>query len=224
MVNLKRYYVAVVSPCNFFQSGVRALFDTPSVTRAWHCQEVGEARWQLAAQPVDMLVMSLHIGQLTDLLPDLRFIQQVRISQPRVALVVILDVPMPYLVTRLCRLGVKHILGLGQSLVLWQAQLRHIQLAEDCLVDGALLESREEVLSLAERQVVKYLIQGMSLTEIATLTMRSIKTVSSHKGMALQKLGIRHYAQLIAVQSVFIDSTINGRGTDSSRLRSYCRM
>lgn len=214
MVSLRRYCVAVVSPCSFFQAGVWALLDTQSASRVWHCQKVGEAQWHLAARPVDMLVVSLHIG-LPDLLPGLHFIQQVRTSLPSVALVVILDIPLPYLVTRLYRLGVRYILCLGQSLVSWQAMLRHILLAEDFQVGCALPGCHEEVLSIAERQVVKYLIQGMSLTEIAALTTRSIKTISTQKAVAMRKLGIRHYAQLIAVQSVFIDSCVDGRATDS---------
>lgn len=59
---------------------------------------------------------------------------------------------------------------------------------------------------MGERQVVEYLIQGMTPAEIAALTRRSIKTISTQKGIAMHKLGIRHYAQLIAIQRVFTDS------------------
>ncbi|WP_411751346.1 helix-turn-helix transcriptional regulator [Serratia sp. (in: enterobacteria)] len=206
MMSLKRYSVAIVSPCRFFQAGIWALLTTHLLSRVWQCQKVAEAQWYLEAQPVDMLVISLHIGQQADLLLALRFIQQVRISFPGVTLMVILDVPIPYLVTRLRRLGVRHILDLGQPLVSWHAQLSQILLGEDSRVGCALPGCDEETLSMAERQVVEYLMQGMTLTEIAALTMRSIKTISTHKGTAMHKLGMRHYAQLIAVQSVFIDS------------------
>lgn len=206
MMSLKRNRVAVVSPCRFFQAGVWALLTTHSLSGVWRCQKAAEAQWYLDAQPVDMLVMSLHIGQQADLLLAWRFIEHVRIFFPGVVLMVILDVPIPYLVTRLCRLGVKHILGLGQPLVLWQAQLRQILLGEDGRVSSALPGCPEERLTITELRVVRYLIQGMTLAEIAALTKRSIKTITTHKGIAMHKLGIRHDAQLIAVQSVFIDS------------------
>ncbi|MNC40967.1 DNA-binding transcriptional activator BglJ [compost metagenome] len=150
--------------------------------------------------------MSLHVGQQADLLLALRFIQQARISFPGVALMVILDDPIPYLVTRLRRLGVRHIVDLGQPLVLWHAQLRQILLGEDSRAGCTLPGCDEETLSMGERQVVEYLIQGMIPAEIAALTKRSIKTISTQKGIAMHKLGIRHYAQLIAIQSVFTDS------------------
>lgn len=209
MISQKRDRVVVVSPCCFFQAGIWTLLTTHSLSRVWHCQKIAEAQRYLDAQPVDMVVMSLHIGQQADLLLALRFIQQVRLSFPGVALLVTLDVPIPYLVTRLYRLGVRHILRLGQPLGLWQAQLRQMLLGEDSRVTGILPGCDEEALSMAERQVVEYLIQGKTLAEIAALTMRSIKTISAQKGQAMHKLGIRHYAQLIAVQSIFIDSWLS---------------
>ena len=206
MINQKRYRVAVVSPCRFFQAGIWALLNTHSLSRVWHCQKAAEAQWYLDAQPVDVLVMSLHVGQQADLLSALRFIQQVRISFPGVALMAILDDPIPYLVTRLRRLGVRHIVDLGQPLVMWHAQLRQILLGEDSRAGCTLPGCDEETLSMGERQVVEYLIQGMTPAEIAALTRRSIKTISTQKGIAMHKLGIRHYAQLIAIQRVFTDS------------------
>ncbi|VTR43700.1 DNA-binding transcriptional activator BglJ [Serratia fonticola] len=119
----------------------------------------------------------------------LRFIQQARISFPGVALMVILDDPIPYLVTRLRRLGVRHIVDLGQPLVLWHAQLRQILLGEDSRAGCTLPGCDEETLSMGERQVVEYLIQGMTPAEIAALTKRSIKTISTQKGIAMHKLG-----------------------------------
>ncbi|WP_025120529.1 MULTISPECIES: LuxR C-terminal-related transcriptional regulator [unclassified Serratia (in: enterobacteria)] len=209
MISLKRDRVVVVSPCCFFQAGIWTLLTTHSLSRVWHCQKIAEAQRYLAAQPVDMVVMSLHIGQQADLLLALRFIQQVRLSFPGVVLMVTLDVPIPYLVTRLCRLGVRHILRLGQPLGLWQAQLRQMLLGEGSRVGSDLPGCDEETLSMAERQVVEYLIQGKTLAEIAALTSRSIKTISTQKGQAMHKLGIRHYAQLIAVQSIFVDSWLS---------------
>ncbi|MNW12567.1 hypothetical protein D3C71_2102930 [compost metagenome] len=41
---------------------------------------------------------------------------------------------------------------------------------------------------------------------IAGLMRRSVKTVAAQKSRAMHKMGIAHYAQLVAVQSVLLDS------------------
>ena len=201
------YQAAVVSPCLMLQSGLQALLDANAISLSWHCKGVAEAEQCLNTQPVNLIIVSLLVRQ-ADVLPVWQFIQKTRASRPGIRLMVVLDVTIPYLVSRLRYIGVSHILSLTQPLATWQAQLRQLMEADypKGLADDGLLGGREAWLSTAERQVVNYLIQGLSLGEIALLMMRSIKTISTQKISAMHKLGIRHGAQLVAVQHIFVDS------------------
>lgn len=51
-------------------------------------------------------------------------------------------------------------------------------------------------LSSTERKVLTHLFSGLSLTDIALLSHRSIKTISAHKCNSMRKLGVRTDAEL----------------------------
>ncbi|HGM5490682.1 TPA: LuxR C-terminal-related transcriptional regulator [Serratia fonticola] len=201
------YNVGVIAPCHLFQTGLRAMLSTTPASLAWCRQDIAGAQLSLNEQSVNLLIVSLHVWQ-TDLLPALRFIQQVRASWPVMQLMVLLDIGIPYLVTCLQRLGVGYILSLTQSLATWQKYVHKIIAAECYSVNCDLPGCREEALSMTERNVVTYLLQGLSVSDIATLMMRSVKTISAQKSNAMYKMGIRHCAQLIAVQGIFNDSCL----------------
>lgn len=52
------------------------------------------------------------------------------------------------------------------------------------------------MLTAAESRVMTHLLAGLSLTEIAALCHRSIKTISAHKCNGMRKLGVRNDAEL----------------------------
>lgn len=58
------------------------------------------------------------------------------------------------------------------------------------------LEPSTIALTQAEQQVLKYLLQGLSLSKIASLLHRSIKTISAHKCNGMRKLGARNDSEL----------------------------
>jgi two-component system capsular synthesis response regulator RcsB len=58
------------------------------------------------------------------------------------------------------------------------------------------LEPGFVVFTQAERQVLKYLLQGMSPSDIAKRLHRSIKTISAHKCNSMRKLGVRNDSEL----------------------------
>ncbi|HGM5490683.1 TPA: LuxR C-terminal-related transcriptional regulator [Serratia fonticola] len=57
-------------------------------------------------------------------------------------------------------------------------------------------EHSAAALTLAERRVLNYLLQGMNLSTIASLLHRSIKTISAHKCNSMRKLGARNDSEL----------------------------
>jgi DNA-binding NarL/FixJ family response regulator len=64
------------------------------------------------------------------------------------------------------------------------------------------------LLSTREREVMKYLARGMTNREIADLLGISIKTVDTHRGHVLKKLGLRNNSDLtrFAIRYGYVDS------------------
>ncbi|ELI7921280.1 TPA: LuxR C-terminal-related transcriptional regulator [Yersinia enterocolitica] len=61
--------------------------------------------------------------------------------------------------------------------------------------------ARLEALTRCERRILLYLFNGYSITYIASLTKRSIKTVSCHKCNAMRKLGVKSYMELFLIKN-----------------------
>lgn len=55
------------------------------------------------------------------------------------------------------------------------------------------------VLTATERMVMTHLFAGLSVTDIASLCNRSIKTISAHKCNGMRKLGVRNDAELFQI-------------------------
>lgn len=204
-------HVAVVSPCQMVQIAMRTLLRHRPSILSWHSENYQESvLQQLLEHPVDLVIVSLHIYQ-PQLPQAIRLIQRLRATQLKLHLMVIIDVEIPYLVSKLRSWGVNTVLTLRLPLVDWHKQILSIgdnempflieQLGNSCALIKAVR------LSPMESRVMRYLIEGFSMAEIAGLMMRSIKTVSGQKSRALHKMGISHYAQLIALKSVFLDSS-----------------
>lgn len=199
--------VAVVSSCQMVRSAMRALFGDEL---AWQSASYEALPLQhLREHPVDLLILSLHVYH-ADLFLGIRLIQSLHRMHPRLRLLVALDVDMPYLVSLLQGYGVTSIINLRLSLTDWRQQLLVASQSEVisaiCLPRACPFTTRPLALSPVESRIVHYLIQGLSVPEIAELMRCSIKAISSRKCSALHKMGIKHYAQLVAVGLVFIDS------------------
>ena len=67
------------------------------------------------------------------------------------------------------------------------------------LLNGTVLSPRKllhDALSAREFEVMRMLSQGLSLTEIAECLHLSPKTVSTYRARVLEKLGLRHNADI----------------------------
>ncbi|MFV8866781.1 helix-turn-helix transcriptional regulator [Serratia fonticola] len=202
--------VAVVSPCQMVRIALPALFSQCSCKLSWQSENYQEqVLQQLLEYPVDLLIISLHIYQ-PDLLQAIRLIQRLQAMYPKPRLIVTIDVDIPYLVSRLRDWGIDKVIALRLPLADWHKQLH--------LNDGSEIPSLIEQppgcrqliklvsLSPMETRIMYYFLEGFSLSEISGLMMRSIKTISGQKSRALHKMGIRNYAQLVALKPVFIAS------------------
>jgi DNA-binding NarL/FixJ family response regulator len=72
------------------------------------------------------------------------------------------------------------------------------------LLDQLLLAEPEEksddpyvILSSREREVLKLLVRGHSLTQIAAILHLSVKTIDTHKTHLMEKLNVTHKSQLV---------------------------
>ncbi len=57
----------------------------------------------------------------------------------------------------------------------------------------------DQLLSAREMEVLRHYVQGMSVTQIAQRTKRSMKTISAQKQSAMKKLGARNDVELIDI-------------------------
>lgn len=200
--------VAVVSPCQMVRIALPALFSQCSCKLSWQSENYqGQVLQQLLECPVDLLIISLHIYQ-PDLLQAIRLIQRLQVMYPKPRLIVTVDVDIPYLVSRLRGWGIDKVITLRLPLADWHKQL----LLHDGSEIPSLIEQvagcrqRIKIASLSpmEFRIMRYFLEGFSLSEIAGLMTRSIKTISGQKSRALHKMGISHYAQLVALKPVFV--------------------
>lgn len=207
--------VALISPCWVLESAIRAMLRTDSASVVWHHQWMSDTSQSLLSQPPDLLIVSLYAGQ-AGLLQGLQFIQTALATWPRLRLLVTLDVVIPYLVTRLRALGEFDILYLVQPLAEWQARFH--QLLSTAMLPRVSrsqpLQINNSKLSLTERRVMSYLLQGFCIPDIAVLLMCSVKKVTNQKCRAMHKLGIEHYAQLVAIKEIFMASPLAIQATN----------
>lgn len=198
--------VALVSPCQMLHAATRALINNSSSSLAWHSEHYApQTLLQILEHPVDLLILSLHVHQ-ADLLHGMRLIKTLQFSHPTIRLIVVLDVNIPYLVSRLQDWGVKKVINMGLSLAGWRTLLQvacHNTICRpDEWPDETQAIGRIPRLSPKESRVIGYLLEGFSIPEIAALMQRSTKTVSQQKGRALHKMGVSNYAHLVAIGSV----------------------
>ncbi|MNC35089.1 DNA-binding transcriptional activator BglJ [compost metagenome] len=56
-----------------------------------------------------------------------------------------------------------------------------------------------------EFSVLSYIAQGVTLENVANLMSRGIKTIEVRRTKGMRKLGMRHYAELIAIKNILKD-------------------
>lgn len=55
----------------------------------------------------------------------------------------------------------------------------------------------DNILTNNERVIIDYILGGFTISEVAAITSKSIKTISNQKRTACHKLGVRNDAQLL---------------------------
>lgn len=195
--------VAVVSSCSIVRIALAELLCEESLTMTWSSASSGEEVLKLLRNaPVDMLILMLHVH--ADSLPEeMDLLRTLRYAWPQMRLVVVPDKDIHYVEMLLHMQGVKEIFSMQQPLSEWRTGLRYACEIEDLPeVHPVRFVIDYNWLSPTEALVIRHLIEGQSLPEIAVTLMRNVKTISCHKSSAMKKLGLTHYSELVAVKSL----------------------
>ena len=195
-------------------AGVRMLLET----QCTDCQLVGEVHGGasllalLANQSCDLVITDFSMPVEGESVDGLGMIGQLRERYPRLAILVLTMSHNPALIKGMLKTGANAVIEkksmikelilaiqmvrTGRSYV--SEHLRH-RLAEDHAKPGTQSvhgDSNNSSLSMREVEIMRMLTRGMTVTDIAKATSRSIKTISQQKRDAMRKLSIDSDSQL----------------------------
>ena len=212
-----RILVADESP--LFRAGIKvALTQEPEfqiVAEAGSADEVGEL---LERQPIDVVVLGIHLKDV----PGLQALRSIRQAKPNVPVLVINIYNTDFDALRLIRAGANGYLTktsppeeLARATRRIATGKRHVSesvagmLAQAIATSGwaDLDKPPHEALSDRELQVVCFLASGKSVSQIARTMNLSVKTVSTYRARALEKMYMQSNADLTryALQNRLVD-------------------
>lgn len=212
--------VLVVDDHQIMREGLeRILADADEGWRTVAAADGFEALQILGREPVDLAIVDLAMPGMGGL--DL--IKRIRADHPAVSVVVLSMFAQDQYALRAFRAGAKGYVtkdGAGRELV---TAVRKVAaggayvtpgLAESLVLHlhGDATSPRHERLSDREMDVLRRLVAGVRLTDIAEALHLSVKTVSTHKGRILEKLQLPNLAALVryGMQQGLVDDAAAG--------------
>lgn len=197
--------ILLVDDHTIFRSGLKRLFlDEPDVLVTGEARNSSEALALARSHGYELMLLDINmegrsglelLGSLRATSPRLPVLVLSMYPEQQYALVAIQAGAMGYLAkdaepAELLR-AIRRVAGGGQYLSAQAAPLVQRQLQG---MDGRPAHQR---LSVREHQIMMMMIKGMSLTEIGAEMLISVKTVSTHRGHLLEKLGLASNAELV---------------------------
>jgi DNA-binding NarL/FixJ family response regulator len=186
------------------RKGLRAIVqeDLPNV----NVEEAGTAREGLEAlrqHPADAVVLDLGLPDHT----GLELLKRIHQEWPRLPVLILSMYDEEQYGLRAMRAGASGYLSKGsapENLVFALKKILHggryvsANLGERLAahVSGDLQDEPHQALSDREYQVLRLIASGKSVSEIAGELSLSVKTVSTHRARILQKMGLKHNADL----------------------------
>lgn len=170
---------------------------------------VGEARngrellERLAQVPCDLLITDFSMPADIEGHDGLALLQHVRETYPSLPILVLTMLRNPALVQNMVSVGVRGVvdkMAMAKELMLAIDMIRagRSYLSERMRrqIEGMYPTGAEPVISKREVEVVRFLAQGMTVSEIARRLERSVKTISQQKRDAMRKLNLDSDKQL----------------------------
>ena len=192
-------------------TGVRSLMAgiQPSCEIVAEANNVSELWHTLAQHECDLLITAFSMPN-DDNVEGMARIKQLRRKYPNLPIIVLTQVHNLGVLQALMQIGINGLL-LKKSVIAELANTVKKVLSGSVYIGDAVRELLNEQginqystpieLSLKEIEVVRLLANGMSVTQVASYLNRSVKTISTQKTNAMQKLGLKsdselfHYAQ-----------------------------
>lgn len=207
--------VLIVDDHEIMREGLeRILADADKGLRTVAVASGFEALQVLGREPIDLAIVDLAMPGMGGL--DL--IKRIRSGHPRVAVLVLSMFAQEQYALRAFRAGAKGYVtkdSAGRELVIAVRKVAAggayitAALAESFVLhlQGAATSPRHDKLSDRELDVLRRLVSGERLTDIAEALHLSVKTVSTHKGRILEKLQLANVAALVryAMQQGLVD-------------------
>ncbi|MBU1393621.1 MAG: response regulator transcription factor [Gammaproteobacteria bacterium] len=192
-------------------TGVRSLMAEmqPSCDIVAEANNVSELWRTLEQHECDLLITDFSMPN-DDNADGMTMIKQLRRKYPNLPIIVLTQVHNLGVLQALMQIGINGLL-LKKSVIAELANTVKKVLSGSVYIGDAVRELLNEQginqyaipveLSLKEIEVVRLLANGMSVTQVASYLHRSVKTISTQKTNAMQKLGLKndselfHYAQ-----------------------------
>jgi DNA-binding NarL/FixJ family response regulator len=226
--NLSVSRVALFAPCQMTASGIQHLLadEQKNIRLVWSTGSLAKTQRQLALQSVDILIVSF-CNQQTDWQQRLMLIRAQQRAYPRMKIIVLLDVYIPYLLQQLSELSISGIISQHDPVLELTRALRLMVQGIDYYsprIHTALLTQLDERYKLQalcsnEILVLQYLLNGYSVQQTAALIYRRQKTVVALKCRAMRKLGITHSAALVAMKEM-LENLYQKRSSATVKSRS----
>lgn len=164
----------------------------------------------LAGQPCDMVITDFSMPGKSHHDDGLSMLRRLRATWPDLPVIVLTMVRNPALLQSMLKLGVQGIVDKA-GMVAELLQATQAVSAGRCYISarhradvGGGLRRTEAIaglpvaaLSVREAEVVRLYARGMSITQIAEATNRSVKTISKQKTDAMRKLGLQSNHDLL---------------------------
>lgn len=170
---------------------------------------VGEARSGkelldlLEQTPCDLLITDFSMPADIEGYDGLSLLQRVRELQPTLPILVLTMLRNPALVQNMVAIGVRGVvdkMAMAKELMLAIDMIRagRSYLSERMRrqIEGMYPTGEEPVVSRREAEVIRFLAQGLTVSEIARRLERSVKTISQQKRDAMRKLNLESDKQL----------------------------
>jgi len=170
---------------------------------------VGEARNGqdlldlLGRTPCDLLITDFSMPADIEGYDGLSLLQRVRELQPALPILVLTMLRNPALVQNMVAIGVRGVvdkMAMAKELMLAIDMIRagRSYLSERMRrqIEGMYPTGDEPMVSRREAEVIRFLAQGLTVSEIARRLERSVKTISQQKRDAMRKLNLESDKQL----------------------------
>lgn len=182
----------------------RILLDGGTASRVSEASTAQEALEAVRAEKWDAVILDINLGGRS----GLEALKELKREFPHLPVLMLSTYPEEQFALRVIRAGASGYLNKNQSTSVLVAAIRQVlgggqyisPMVAEQLFNSAKQpagQPRHATLSDREDQVLRQIVAGLTVGEIATLLQLSAKTVSTYRAGVLRKIGLRNTPQLL---------------------------